>query len=235
MFGAPGSAACAAAAEGAGHRCRVAGEHCLLVGARSTTGIDSRWCRACPTGVSALRGAGPGRVTQGTVVLQAVPRDFAKPTPIARSERAVLRAQGQRRAARSATSPTPSRAPTPTAASRTSRSASAPRAQTEFQQRHRGDRAPRRRWSAASGRPTTSTSRSRSTTSWSPSRTIDFKQYPDGINGGNGADISGSFTITSAQDLANELRLGALPINLKLISESTGVGDARQAGASPTA
>src|SRR5581483_6607659 len=49
---------------------------------------------------------------------------------------------------------------------------------------------------------------------------IDYKQYPDGINGDNGADISGSFTITSAQDLANELRLGALPINLKLISES---------------
>ena len=38
---------------------------------------------------------------------------------------------------------------------------------------------------------------------------IDFKQYPDGINGDNGADISGSFTITSAKDLANELRLSA--------------------------
>ena len=49
---------------------------------------------------------------------------------------------------------------------------------------------------------------------------IDYKQYPDGINGDNGADISGSFSISSAQDLANELRLGALPINLKLISES---------------
>ncbi|MBV9941347.1 MAG: hypothetical protein JO262_04380, partial [Solirubrobacterales bacterium] len=50
---------------------------------------------------------------------------------------------------------------------------------------------------------------------------IDYKQYPDGINGDNGADISGSFTITSAQDLANELRLGALPINLKLICSGT--------------
>ncbi len=49
---------------------------------------------------------------------------------------------------------------------------------------------------------------------------IDFKQYPDGINGDNGADITGGFTVTSAQDLANELRLGALPIKLKLISES---------------
>jgi SecD/SecF fusion protein len=48
---------------------------------------------------------------------------------------------------------------------------------------------------------------------------IDFKQYPDGINGDNGGDISGSFTITSARDLANELRLGALPLSLKLACE----------------
>jgi SecD/SecF fusion protein len=49
---------------------------------------------------------------------------------------------------------------------------------------------------------------------------IDWKQYPDGIIGGGGADITGGFTIQSAQDLATQLRLGALPINLKLISES---------------
>ncbi len=49
---------------------------------------------------------------------------------------------------------------------------------------------------------------------------IDFKQYPDGITGGGGADITGGFTTQSAQDLANLLRLGALPINLVRISES---------------
>ncbi|HET8977621.1 MAG TPA: protein translocase subunit SecD [Solirubrobacteraceae bacterium] len=52
---------------------------------------------------------------------------------------------------------------------------------------------------------------------------IDYTQYPDGIieSGGNaGADITGGFTSTSASDLANELRSGALPINLKLISEN---------------
>ena len=48
---------------------------------------------------------------------------------------------------------------------------------------------------------------------------IDSHLYPDGITGG-GADISGNFTISSAQDLATQLRLGALPINLKLISVS---------------
>ncbi len=49
---------------------------------------------------------------------------------------------------------------------------------------------------------------------------IDFKQYPDGITGGNGAEITGGFTINTAQNLATELRLGALPINLVRISES---------------
>jgi SecD/SecF fusion protein len=49
---------------------------------------------------------------------------------------------------------------------------------------------------------------------------IDYKTYPDGISGGNGADITGGFTITTAQNLAQQLRLGALPIKLKLISVS---------------
>jgi SecD/SecF fusion protein len=49
---------------------------------------------------------------------------------------------------------------------------------------------------------------------------IDFKQFPDGIPADQGADITGGFTISAAQDLATQLRLGALPIKLKLISES---------------
>ncbi len=47
---------------------------------------------------------------------------------------------------------------------------------------------------------------------------IDYKTYPFGIPASQGADITGGFTVTSAGDLATELRLGALPINLKLIS-----------------
>ncbi len=49
---------------------------------------------------------------------------------------------------------------------------------------------------------------------------IDPQQLPDGIDGQNGAVIEGGFTIQSAQDLANLLQLGALPIGLKLISQS---------------
>jgi SecD/SecF fusion protein len=49
---------------------------------------------------------------------------------------------------------------------------------------------------------------------------IDFDQNPDGIDGSTGAQISGSFTIDSAQDLAKILEIGALPIRLELISRS---------------
>src|SRR6478672_3052639 len=49
---------------------------------------------------------------------------------------------------------------------------------------------------------------------------IDWHQYPDGLGGGNGSRISGGFTIDSAQQLANLLKTGALPIKLELISAS---------------
>ncbi|MGP0100118.1 MAG: protein translocase subunit SecD [Solirubrobacteraceae bacterium] len=49
---------------------------------------------------------------------------------------------------------------------------------------------------------------------------IDFSKYPEGIDASTGSEISGGFTITSAQNLANELQSGALPIKLVLISKS---------------
>jgi SecD/SecF fusion protein len=49
---------------------------------------------------------------------------------------------------------------------------------------------------------------------------IDYTQYPEGIDATNGSEISGGFTITSAQELANELQSGALPVKLELISNS---------------
>ncbi|HWH09942.1 MAG TPA: protein translocase subunit SecD [Solirubrobacteraceae bacterium] len=47
---------------------------------------------------------------------------------------------------------------------------------------------------------------------------IDYTQYPEGIDAASGSEISGGFTITSAQTLAQLLQTGALPIGLKLIS-----------------
>jgi SecD/SecF fusion protein len=50
---------------------------------------------------------------------------------------------------------------------------------------------------------------------------INFQENPDGIDGRNGAQISGGFqNVGEAQDLATTLQIGALPINLKLISET---------------
>ncbi|HKG62616.1 MAG TPA: protein translocase subunit SecD [Solirubrobacteraceae bacterium] len=49
---------------------------------------------------------------------------------------------------------------------------------------------------------------------------INYQENPDGIDGSTGAQISGGFTIQSAQDLAKILQIGALPIKLELISRS---------------
>ena len=50
---------------------------------------------------------------------------------------------------------------------------------------------------------------------------INFSENPDGIDGRTGAQISGGFKdIGEAQDLATTLQIGALPISLKLISQT---------------
>lgn len=49
--------------------------------------------------------------------------------------------------------------------------------------------------------------------------TVDFKQYPNGISGNNGAQISGSFTTETARTLADQLNSGAIPIRLDVISQ----------------
>jgi SecD/SecF fusion protein len=50
---------------------------------------------------------------------------------------------------------------------------------------------------------------------------INFAENPDGIDGRTGAQISGGFKdVGEAQELATTLQIGALPINLQLISET---------------
>ena len=46
---------------------------------------------------------------------------------------------------------------------------------------------------------------------------IGFTQYPDGIIGAGGADITAGLTTQSAGTIATELRLGALPLQLRLV------------------
>jgi SecD/SecF fusion protein len=50
--------------------------------------------------------------------------------------------------------------------------------------------------------------------------TIDFVQNPEGIDGRTGAQIENVGDFQAANDLAESLRIGALPVDLKLISET---------------
>ena len=50
--------------------------------------------------------------------------------------------------------------------------------------------------------------------------TIDYQDNPEGIDGRSGASIQNIGDIGQAQDLAENLRIGALPIDLKLISQT---------------
>jgi SecD/SecF fusion protein len=49
---------------------------------------------------------------------------------------------------------------------------------------------------------------------------IDYTENPDGIDGRTGAQISGIQKLSEAQDLAKLMKRGALPIRLKLISQT---------------
>ena len=49
---------------------------------------------------------------------------------------------------------------------------------------------------------------------------IDSEKNPEGFDPRTGSEISGGFTIDSAQELANLLKTGALPLELELISSS---------------
>jgi SecD/SecF fusion protein len=46
---------------------------------------------------------------------------------------------------------------------------------------------------------------------------IDFRQNPKGIDATNGSQIEGGYTVASAQNLANLLKSGALPVHLELV------------------
>lgn len=51
------------------------------------------------------------------------------------------------------------------------------------------------------------------------SPSVDYKQYPTGIDGRNGAQINGDFSQGEAETLAKQINSGALPINLEVISQ----------------
>jgi SecD/SecF fusion protein len=214
LFGAPGSAACAAAAR-AQRTTPVPGQHCLLSGPDDNLN-DLK--AGLPAGVGASEGQVLG-VPRGTVILQAIPASFAHPVPIdsANAQFFVLK---DNIALRGSDITNPQERTDPSSGTPDIAFGFTSKGKTEFQN---VTAQLARRGSLVSGVGETlnqhfavALDNQLITVPF-----IDFKQYPDGINGDNGGDISGSFSITSAQDLAHALRLGALPLNLKLICHST--------------
>jgi SecD/SecF fusion protein len=209
LFGTPGSAACRFAAQ-AQHTRLVSGEHCLLAGP------ESRPMRIAED----LAGAFNGRVTpsqgqlltvpRGTVVIQAVDANQSKGKPINSplAQFYVLKdnfgLQGT-----DIVDPEPS---TDQAGRPDVHFSFTSKGQKEFstvtnQISKRGFLSPPRQTYnqhfavALDGKLITVPS-------------IDYHIYPDGINGLNGADISGGFTRAGARDLAALLRFGPLPVKL---------------------
>jgi SecD/SecF fusion protein len=214
MFGAPGSAACAAAARDQG-TAPVAGQHCLLSGPENNVN-DLR--AGVPTGVNASEGQ-ILTVPQGWVVLEAVSqKGYNHQLPIS-SPNAQFYVLRDNVALRGNEINNPQQSSDSNTGQPDVTFGFNGKGKTAFQD---VTAAIARRGSLVSGLGQSLTQHFAVAldNQLITVPQIDYKTYPDGINGDNGADITGGFTISSAEDLANELRLGALPIGLKLISES---------------
>jgi len=212
MFAAPGSHACAVAARAAG-KAPVPGVHCLLSGPDDNT---QDLISGLPVGVSASEGQ-VLVIPQGTVVVQAA--DVNKSHPVALSDPSaqfyVLRDHVSL-FGNDITSPTQA---TDQSGNPDVQFGFTARGRSAFQ-RVTAEIAQRGNRVSGLGQALNQHFAVALDNKLITVPSIDFKTYPDGIPGDTGADITGGFTLQSAQDLATELRLGALPIRLKLISES---------------
>ena len=212
LFGAPGSAVCAAAARAQG-AAATAGQHCLLSGPDDNLN-DLK--AGLPAGVTASEGQVLA-VPRGWVVLQAIPASFADPVPIG-SPNAQFFVLKDNVALRGSDITNPQQTTDHNTGTPSITFGFTSKGKSEFQNitaqiARRGD--------LVSGLGQTLNQHFAVVLDNQLITVpfIDSKQYPNRINGDQGADISGPFSISSAQDLANELRLGALPLNLKLICE----------------
>ena len=214
LFGAPGSAACASAARAQG-KAPVPGQHCLVSGPDETR---QDLLSGLPAGVSlSSRGVQQLVVPQGTVVLQATPTNFSHPpNPGDATTQFYVLKDHVALFGNDITNPQQS---TDQSGQPDVTFSFTARGKTAFQ-KVTADIARRGNLVSGLGQTFNQHFATALDTLLITVPSIDFKQYPDGIPGDTGADITGGFTIQSAQDLANQLRLGALPIKLKLISES---------------
>ncbi len=228
LFGHPGSAACAAAAGGS-HTKVVAGRYCLLSGpsdetvrttrARAIADLDA----GLPAGVTPEQAAAQGRVLvvpQGTAVIQAA-------YPSASQAIGFASPAAQFYVLKDKVALSGNDITNPTAGKDQSGS---PDVQFAFTgagtARFRSVTARiARRGAEVSSVGQTENQHFAVVVGGIDSRlitvaSIDFRQYPDGLTlsgTSGGADVTGGMTAASAQDLATQLRSGALPLNLRVI------------------
>jgi preprotein translocase subunit SecD len=199
MFGAPGSAACKTAA-GYYKTAYTAGQHCYLSGPDAN--LQDLYS-SLPPGVNRTEGRVLA-VKQGNVILQAVPSSFttAVPWSAPTAQYFVLRDHA---ALLGSDIVNPQQSTDPAGSPYVSFALSS-KGQKEFQN---VTRAIARRGDLVSGLGQNLNQHFAVAldTQLITVPFIDFKTYPDGIPGDNGAEIGGSFTISSAQDLATQLRL----------------------------
>jgi SecD/SecF fusion protein len=211
MFGAPGSAACEAAAKANG-TVPAAGQHCLLAGPDDK---KSDLITGLPAGVLTFEGE-ILRVPRGTVVLQAIPASFANPAPIG-DPSAQFFVLKDHVALRGSDITNPQQSSDHSTGTPNITFGFTAMGKSEFQNL---TAQVVRRGSLVSGLGQ-SLNQHFAVALDNQLITvplIDFKQFPDGINGDVGADITGGLTIASARDLANELRVGPLLLKLVMLS-----------------
>jgi len=209
LFGAPGSAACAAAAQAAGTK-PAPGVHCLLSGPDDN---QADLLSGLPSGVTASEGQ-LLVVPPGTIVLQAADPSASHQTSFnSPSAQFFVLKDHVALFGNEITNPQQS---TDEGGNPDVTFSFGSKGQTSFQDvtaqiAHRGDLV------SGLGQTLNQHFAVALDTKLVTVPQIDFKTYPDGISGKDGADITGGFTIQSAQDLATQLRFGALPVSLRLV------------------
>ncbi len=217
MFGAPGSHACARAEAELGERtiyptrCLLAGP--LDVGSASRARAVRQLAAQLPAGVRATDGQVLA-VPQGTVVLEAERADNATPVPMTSPDAQffVLRD----RVALTGNLITRPRASTDSSGEADVSFGFTGRGRADFQRvteaiAHRGANV------SIGGATLTQHFAVVLDSQLLSVPQIDFHEYPDGVVGATGADIAGGLTAQQARDLATELRLGTLPLNLRVL------------------
>ncbi len=210
LFGAPGSPACAAAARADGAAAPVQGQHCLLSGpASSLTNLYA----GLPYGVTKSQGD-LVTVPRGTVVLQAAnPSASDQITPISPAAQFFVLKDNVALTGNDITNPRPGidESGSPDVTFGFNGAGRADFQKVTARIAHRGATV------SLAGNTLNQHFAVAVDSQLLTVPQIDFRQYPDGIIGGGGADITGGLTPQSARDLATELRYGALPLSVRVV------------------